>query len=207
MKAILFSFLCLSTLASTGINVKVSDGLTAQCKTKADIQRYKFGAYKTSLNSVSVSNETADFNVNVKFLTCQSEGEEIGFSEIAPLSTLSYKVVTMDREVREVIAQPEEVKVIAYRDGVFKKIAEVVLANDSTQDLDLDIKIEDLLSLEEISSLNEGKVITGNFDYQVQKLVRINDSKYANTINFGAFRIHFKASLDASNSIKIETLK
>jgi len=109
--------------------------------------------------------------------------------------------------LKEVEVQPELVKMISYRDGVYKKIADIELGNSSKQDVELQIKIEDLLSEEEITSLNEGNEVVGNFDYQVQKEVRINSGKMTDKINFGAFRIHFKAVLDETNTIKIKTLK
>ncbi len=207
MKAILLSLLCLSTLASTGTNVKVSDGASAQCKSKADTQRFKFGAYKTELKSVNVANDVAAFKISVNFLSCAMEGESAKFSEIQPYSAFSFQVVSLNKELKEVEVQPELVKMISYRDGVYKKIADIELGNSSKQDVELQIKIEDLLSEEEITSLNEGNEVVGNFDYQVQKEVRINSGKMTDKINFGAFRIHFKAVLDETNTIKIKTLK
>lgn len=207
MKALLLSLLYLSAIASHGVNVKVADGHIAQCKTKSDVYRYKLGAYQASLNSVGISTDSAHFNLSIKFLSCEANDGEVTFSEVGPFSAFKYQVLTIDSQTKEVSVQPEEVRVIAYKDGVYQKIADIELDNISNQNIDLDIRIDDLLTHDEIIDLNEGKEVIGNFDYQLQKIVRINDSKFKDIVNYGAFRVHFKASLDESQSIKIEMIK
>lgn len=206
MKAILLSFLCLSTLASTGISVKVSDGTVATCKTKSDVHRFKFGAYKAALKEIAVNSDVASFDLKIDFLSCQNKDGDINFSSVKPLDGFNYQSVSFEKGIIDVEVQPESVKMISYRDGVYKIISDVELSNDEQQIVKLDIKVEDLLSSTEIENLRNGQEVIGNFDYMLQKSVVINGSSAAEKINFGAFRIHFKAKVDKSGNIEIVKL-
>lgn len=207
MKFLLLSLLSFSAFASSGINVKVSDGGLATCKTKADIQRNKFGVYKAGLKSITVEDEIAAVKIDVSFLSCVENDGQVGFLEVRPYDSFSYQTVSLSTGISTIQAQAEMIKMISYRDGIYKKIADIQLSNEEKQTVKLELKLQDLLSEEEITALQEGKVVTGNFDYTIQKTIRIENQKRSHLINFGAFRIHFKANLDNNNQVNIIAVK
>ncbi len=196
----------ITAFASNGYNVKVSDGGAAHCKTKADVVRGRFGAYKTHLKSIVVDGNTAVVKIETILLSCLEIEGKIGFSEVRPYDTLSYQTVTFDNGIQTFHATPEFVKMIAYKDGVYKKIADVELTNDLKQMVTLKLDLDELLTANEREDLEFGKVVLGNFDYTLQKTLKISDRDYSKLITFGSFRIHFKASLDKNNSLKILAL-
>ena len=203
--AVLLSFVALTTtaFASSGFNVKVSDGGTAHCKTKADAFRNKFGAYQPRLKSIAVDRDMAKVKLEVSFLSCIEKDGAFGFSAVSAYDSVSYQSITFNNGNQTVTAKTELVKMLAFKDGVYKKIADVTLEDKQKQIVTLNIKIDDLLSAEEQESLEEGKVVLGNFDYALQKFIKIEGEKNVRAINYGAFRIHFKAVLDSSYSLKI----
>lgn len=207
MKFLLLSLLSFSAFASTGINLKVSDGASATCKTKADIQRNKFGAYKTRLKAIFVDRDTAEVKVDISFLSCAQNEGEIAFSPVKPYDTFNYQTVSLNSGIQTVNVQPELIKMISYRDGVYKIIADVLLSNEEKQTAILNLKLTDLLSAKDLSDLQDGKTVTGNFDYLIQKTIKIETQKTNDLINFGAFRIHFKANLDQHNQVNIVEVK
>lgn len=196
-----------TAFASNGYNVKVSDGGAAHCKTKADVVRGRFGAYKTHLKSIVVDGNTAEVKIETILLSCIEKDDKIGFSEVRPYDTLSYQTVTFNNGIQTLHATPEQVKMIAYKDGVYKKLANVELTNEHKQIVTLKLELDDLLSAEEREDLENGKVVLGNFDYTLQKTVKIGDKDYSKRITFGAFRIHFEAFLDKDYTLKIIVLK
>lgn len=207
MKFLLLSLLSFSAFASSGINVKVSDGGLANCKTKADIQRNKFGVYKAGLRSITVEDEIAAVKIDVSFLSCVENDGQVGFLEVRPYDSFSYQAISLNTGIRTIQAQTEMIKMISYRDGIYKKIADIQLSNEEKQTVKLELKLQDLLSEEEITALQDGKTVTGNFDYTIQKTIRIENQKRTHLINFGAFRIHFKANLDNNNQVNIIAVK
>lgn len=199
----LFSF---SSLASTAINVKVSDGGAALCESKADSYRQKFGAYKSKVQSISANNEVISVKLELNFLQCKNIDGKYGFVDFKPYDEMSYETVLMSGGRREISAKPELVKLISFKDGVYKKIADVTLINSAKQSVNLQIKLEDILTPEQITNLLNGMEVTGNFDYLVQKFIVIDNAKNADQFNFGAFRVHFKALIDENNELTISLL-
>lgn len=192
-----------TAFASNGYNVKVSDGSAAHCKTKADAFRNNFGAYKTSLKSIVVDRNMAQVKIEVSFLSCLEKDGKFGFSAVSAYEPVTYQTVTFDRGIQTVSAKIKLAKILAYRDGIYKKIADVTLDDEQKQIVTLDLKLDDLLSAKDQEDLAEGKVVLGNFDYAVQKMVKVETEKETRIINFGSFRIHFKAMLDSKYNLKI----
>lgn len=195
-----------SAFASNGYNVKVSDGGTAHCKSKADVFRDRFGAYQPRLKSIVVDRDIAEVKIETSFLSCVENDGKFQFTAVKPYDLLTYQVVTFDNGIQTISAKPELIKMISYRDGVYKKIADVELTNNHKQIVTFKLKLDDLLTAQEQVELEDGKTVVGNFDYALQKMIKVDGEDKARRISFGAFRIHFKAVLDRNNTLKIIAL-
>jgi len=189
--------------ASNGHNIKVSDGGTAHCKTKADVYRHKFGAYQTRLKSIIVDRDFAEVNIETSFLACVEEDGKVGFKSVRPYDSFSYQSLTFNNGIQTVEVRPELIKMISYKDGVYKKIADLKLDNKQKQIVTLKLKLDDILSAKDQEDLENGKVVLGDFDYTLQKFIKFDDDKTLRPMSFGSFRIHFKAVIDRDYSLKI----
>lgn len=201
-----FSTLTISAFASTAVNVKVSDGGAAFCESKADAYRQKFGAYQSKVQSISVNNEMIAVKLELNFLQCKNVDGKFSFVDFKPYDEITYETVLMNGERKEISAQPELVKLISFKDGIYKKFADVTVINSATQTINLQIKLADVLTSEQIANLLNGMEVQGNFDYMIQKFIVIDNAKNADLLNFGAYRVHFKALIDENNQLIISLL-
>jgi len=207
MKLLFLSlFLSCNTLAIEAVNIKVADGASAQCNSKADIYNGKFGAYRPVLKDFESSTSGIHFNLELSTIKCLSVSEDFKFILIKPFDTFSYESLNFNGELIKIKAEPVDGRVIFYRDGKYKIISESKIINSEVQNFDINILYDDLFTPSEITKLENGEEVAGNLDYRLQRSIRINNEEVPSSINYGAFRIKFKARLNFEKQLFFEIL-
>ncbi|PIP95427.1 MAG: hypothetical protein COW00_13060 [Bdellovibrio sp. CG12_big_fil_rev_8_21_14_0_65_39_13] len=196
------SLLSFAAMANTTVNtVKVADGKTATCKSKLDLYRNRTGAYSAKAVAATADDQSISVDVELKFLACTQTNDAIQFVLKGPLETSTYQTVTTVAGQRnEVQVTPSDVRLKAFKDGIYKILNNTELSNESIQEQTITVALADVLNPEQMLKLDEQKIITGSFDIWVSKklnfVVEQTGTDFTQLSNFGSYRIHFKLTKD-----------
>lgn len=204
MKKIILGITLLSFAAmadTTVTTVKVADGKTAICKTKLDLYRNRTGAYSAKAIAARAEDETISVDVELKFLLCVQSNDEFQFVLKGPLESSTYQTVTTVAGQRnEVQVTPSDVRLKAFKDGIYKILNNTELSNDSVQEQTITVALSDVLNPQQRLQLDEQKAVTGSFDIWVSKklnfVVEQTGTDFSQISHFGSYRIHFKITKD-----------
>lgn len=200
MKTIILglSILSMSTFAGTTFNtVKVSDGKTAYCKSKIDLNSSKIGVYVAKATGASVEDETISFDIELKFLACVKNNESFNFVYKAPYEASKYETIRTTPGVdNQVTVTPQEVRLKAVKDGVYKVFSNQLLGNASKQTVNMNISLEDVLNQDQLNKLMDEGSVKGSFDVWIDKkmnyIIHQNDSEFMELVNYGSYRVLFE---------------
>ncbi|MBK26302.1 MAG: hypothetical protein CME70_20045 [Halobacteriovorax sp.] len=188
MKKIILATMLISTaaMANPEFNtVKVSDGKVAHCKTSYDLYRNKVGVYSAKATSATITDDTIEFKINLKFLACEKNEDSYNFVYKKPYARFEYNTVSTQDLI---VAKASEVKLKAYKDGVYKILTAQLIENESKVTKTIKVSLSDAL---DNSESNKGSIdfwIVKKMNYQIENQdVNFNDLR-----NFGSYRINFK---------------
>lgn len=172
-------------------SVKVFDGTTASCNSKADQIRYRSGAYRfKALNAQVTNSYNLEINFALEFLKCSETRSGFQLTEALPYAEFSYEFGD-----HVAVNSIGDVKIKAYRDGLYKILMEESLANTSKMKLTFDQDIATVLTERELETLDRLGEVKTSIDFFVVKNVKTsstNSSEFKRNINYGSFRVHVK---------------
>ncbi|MCO4754871.1 MAG: hypothetical protein KC478_10350 [Bacteriovoracaceae bacterium] len=196
-----FTLLAIATLLITGANaneaVRVFDGLSASCSSKADSVNASLGAYKLRTKTVQInSHGELKLKVELKFLKCADVHGNYKFVETSPLGTVERN--TYSGTVSTTI---NAVEIKAYEDGVYDLLLNEELDYRSRQTVSLTTRHDNLVNLE------EGKSKTVAIDFFITKSISTvsNNKVFDSVVPFGAYRIKVQVS-KANNELTTKVL-
>ncbi|MFT6069336.1 MAG: hypothetical protein ACJAT2_003428 [Bacteriovoracaceae bacterium] len=194
--ALALALVTTSVFSATTFNtVKISDGKSAYCKSKNDIHRNKIGVYSAKAVSAKTDNQNINFNIELKFLSCVKQNDKFTFIYKKPYAEFSWETFTTKDQV---VASASEVRLKAYKDGVYRLLNNTVIPDIAKQTQQINISLEDVLNQEQVEELSNGSKIKGSFDFWISKKVQYSiqaqDINFTNMRNFGSFRVHFEVT-------------
>lgn len=169
--------------------VKVLDGTSAICQTKADIVRQVNGAYRLSKQKVELEQATLTLSYQAQFFTCTEVDGEIGFKSIGFTETFNQMIYSTSRGLDFASITTEAAEMRFLRDGVYKVLATINMERASER-ITAEIALADLLSESEMQKLNDGEAINTSIDTFLFKKVIFSsaDLTMKNPVSFGAYR-------------------
>ena len=170
---------------------KVFDGTLARCENANDLYRNKAGVYRLKALSASINESSLlEIPLQLEFLNCSLLNGKYQLVESLPYA--DYEYTFMQNHVQNTV---EEVRIKAYRDGIYDLLLDEVISNNSTSSLRFDADMETLITNEEKIELNDnGSVIIAVDFFTTKKIRTLTDrgNKFLRNISYGSFRVHIK---------------
>jgi len=170
--------------------VKVSDGTTARCNSKADQIRFRAGAYRFKAFNAQIKDAyRLEIAFALQFLKCQQTRNGFQMSAALPYEEFRYEFTN-----HIAVNSIDDVKIKAYRDGQYKILMEETLKNTSAIKLTFNQDIASILTAKELKILDAKGEIKTSIDFFIAKKVATSSSSsnFKRNINFGSFRVHVK---------------
>ncbi len=184
---------------------KVFDGTLAHCNNANDHLKNQAGVYRFKALSASIKDSSyLEIPYNLTFLKCAKIGQE--YQMIPSLPYASYEYTFLKTHVHNEV---KEVRVKAYRDGIYDVLLDEVVNNGRSLSLNFDSDIENLITNEEKIRLEDNGDIVIAVDFFIIKTVRIttdSGSSFLRNLPYGSFRVHVKIE-KTFNSLKASYLK
>ncbi len=201
MKKIIIALAVLSATvpAETEFNtVKSFDGKAVHCKTIHDLYRNKTGLYLAKATAATIEDQRISFKINLSFLACVKEEERFKFVYKGPYEKFQYSTVLVEDMM---VAQAKEVKLKAYKDGVYKILTSQIIEDDSKQVQTITVDLKDVL--------NAGNKKRGSIDFWVVKKMNFSIEgqgvDFDEMINYGSYRINFNI-VNTEEGLKVNLL-
>lgn len=192
MKFIALIALTLSATAMARVSsrlVKVLDGTTAICATKADTIKYVNGAYRLSNQKVSIVDNKLKISLKADFFQCGEFDRSIGFKNIGFTETFEQAIYSTARGIDTATITTNAADLRFFRDGVYTIISKIDVSGVSPT-VSTEFALSDLLTADELAALDAGKEVKTSVDTVLTKRVnfRSAEADMNNPIHFGAFR-------------------
>lgn len=172
--------------------IKVLDGSSASCASRADVFQHQFGAYRLQAQGGSVQGEKLRLNLKAEFFQCDEFGRSIGFAARGVTESFEQTVYSNVRGVEKTTIETKSAEIVSYRDGVYRP---VLKSEISGARVTLVAELKELLSAAEYEALHAGDSVKLSLDSFLTKVV--TDRRVAGEIpvSFGAFRSHVELKL------------
>ncbi len=175
--------------------VKILDGTVRDCKSQADVSNDTFQSY--SLKTIALNRNNDDsinvsFNINMK--SCKKIGNQFTFVDVNPFEDFTYNV-TLDFDdnnqpiFNTVTAQTTELRGSIHQDGSYKLLFNSAIKGG----VNFNLNLEDLLTNDELYSLNNGNKVRASFDFNLQRKLLLNSphsEQHQHSITYGGFRFN-----------------
>lgn len=185
MKNILKAMAFLALFGSQNVysleTVKVMDGSSAHCKTKADFYRGKLGAYRLNATGIREVSGKIELDLSLTFLRCSEKAKGYGFKLESP-----YKTQVSTDELNEVTTMTiSNVLLRAYQDGIYELVSNDSIRNEKAyQKVTVRIPLEKLEVQEGITSID--------FFLLKDIEIKVDGEILTNGLEpFGKFRVRF----------------
>jgi len=184
---------------------KVFDGTLAHCSNANDHFKNQDGVYRFEALSASIKDSSyLEIPYKLTFLKCAKIGQE--YQMITSLPYESYEYTFLKTHVYNEV---KEVRVKAYRDGIYDVLLDEVVSNGRSLLLNFESDIENLITNEEKIRLEDNEEIAIAVDFFITKTVRTTTDSgniFLRNMSYGSFRVHVKIE-KTFNSFKVSYLK
>lgn len=173
--------------------VKVADGTLASCRNMNDVMRHRHQAYMLKNKKLTLEQNILTLKLDVQFVQCVKNGDSFKFMIKNPYERFQFQNYDLSESLRDIEVDTEWVKVIIYRDGIYKLLYKDVLTHNLN--LQTQISLEDLLTEKELERLEQGKAVNVSFDFMLNRKVfsraiMISNEAHPSVIRYGSFRQH-----------------
>ena len=180
--SLLFSLVLSNAEAKGPANtIKVADGTQALCQSASDAFTHRRGAHTMKVGAPEMKGDWLFFKVSVEFLACKEQQENWSFVKVAPYAPLGLQIAN-----DEITINTRSIFISLSVKG--QRITSALL-NGETQTIA--VGLSDVLSLEEMESLNKGESVGAEIELHLEKDLQytsksgLNSEERATYASFG----------------------
>jgi hypothetical protein len=182
----LFFSLVLSNAEAKGPakTIKVADGTQAQCQNATDAFTHRRGAHTMQVEAPVIKGDWIFFQVNVEFLACKEQQDSWNFVKVAPYASLGLQI---DND--EITINTRNIFITLSTKG--ERITSALLTAESQT---IAVGLSDVLSLQEMESLNKGESVGAEIQLHLEKDLQYASKSGLNSeerATYGAFGRQF----------------
>ena len=165
-------------------SIKVADGTEAQCLSAADAFTHRRGAHTMQVAAPELKGDWLFFKVKVDFLACKQQQDSWGFVKVAPFASLGLQIAN-----DELTISTRNIFISLSTKG---QLVTSALLTDESQTIA--VGLSDVLSAQELESLNKGDSVSAAIDLHLEKDLLVTSKSVFNSderATYGAFKRQF----------------
>lgn len=199
MKSLIITSILCTGMAHAHVYKKVAkvlDATSARCESKINFLENKLQAYK--VKSFAYHNNWKNYQVeiimNIEMLSCNETNKRYAFKEVNIYDLFTYK----NYKDEEITVTTKDANIIFYRDGIYKKLAQVNIEDERHKSkIIAKFDINDLFTRDEFQRYLNGEKVKTTLDFNLNRHIEVSNDQITEEFkqSYGAFRVFLELEM------------